>query len=237
MHSNGAVMLLLLSLIALSSAWSWPSAPQQLGNLILERDDASSSDAQAASSTAVAAASSGAKASATAEATSTAASSDAAATTAAETTGASGTKTTKTSKTTSASIASTDSPGGVEMLEPATTAASTYYKIGDYVTFKWNYTSLSVTPTGIDIMASCSANDQLYTIALNQSVDATGAVTWDTGGYQSTATIPLLTETYTLVIYDAAQDVSATASAGHLDAAETFAFGMYIPQAYTPLNV
>ena len=122
------------------------------------------------------------------------------------------------------------------MVTPAPFAGAQYYKIGDHVTFAWNYTSLSVTPSAIDILASCAINSQLYTIALNQSIDATGAVTWDTGGYQSTATVPLLTETYTLVIYDAAKDISATPSAGYLGVYDQYTFGMYTPQAYTPLN-
>ena len=127
-------------------------------------------------------------------------------------------------------------PGGIEMVTPAAIAPAVYYKIGDYVTFAWNYTSLSVTPSAIDVMASCSVNNQLYTISLNQSVQPTGAVTWDTGEYQSTATIPLLTETYTLVIYDANQDVSATPQAGYLAVQDQWTFGMYTPQPYTPLN-
>ena len=122
------------------------------------------------------------------------------------------------------------------MVTPAPIGGAQYYKIGDYVTFAWNYTSLSVTPTAIDIFFYFSVNSQIYTIALNQSVEPTGAVTWDTGAYQSTATIPLLTETYTLVIYDAAEDISATAQAGYLAVQDQFYFGMYIPQAYTPLN-
>lgn len=122
------------------------------------------------------------------------------------------------------------------MVTPGVFAAASYYKVGDYVTFAWNYTSLSVTPTAIDILASCSLNSQLYTIALNQSVQPTGAVTWDTGEYEATATIPLLTATYTLVIYDAAEDISATAQAGYLAVQDTFQFGMYTPQPYTPLN-
>ena len=85
-------------------------------------------------------------------------------------------------------------------------------------------------------MASCSVNNQLYTIALNQSVQPTGSVTWDTGDYQATASIPLLTETYTLIVYDAASSISATAQAGYLEASDDYTFGMYIPQAYTPLN-
>jgi hypothetical protein len=122
------------------------------------------------------------------------------------------------------------------MVTPAAIAPSQYYKIGDYVTFAWNYTSLSVTPSGIDILASCSLNQQLYTIAMNQSVGPTGAVTWDTGEYQATATVPLLTETYTLVIYDASQDITSIPQAGYLAVQDQFQFGMYSPQPYTPLN-
>lgn len=122
------------------------------------------------------------------------------------------------------------------MITPAATEGSQFYKVGDYVTFKWNYTSLSVTPSAIDVMASCTANNQLYTIALNQSVDPTGAVTWDTGKYQKTASVPLVVETYTLVIYDAALDATATAKAGYLGVFDQYQFGMYTPQEYTPLN-
>jgi len=122
------------------------------------------------------------------------------------------------------------------MLTPAAVAPSQYYRIGEYVTFAWNYTSLSVTPTAIDVLASCSLNSQLYTIALNQSVQPTGAVTWDTGEYQATASIPLLTETYTLVIYDASEDITSTPQAGYLAVQDQFQFGMYSPQPYTPLN-
>jgi hypothetical protein len=122
------------------------------------------------------------------------------------------------------------------MVTPAAIAAAQYYKIGDFVTFAWNYTSLSVTPSAIDILASCSLNQQTYTIALNQSVQPTGAVTWDTGGYQASATRPLLTSTYTLVIYDASQDTTTIPSAGYLAVQNLFQFGMYSPQPYTPLN-
>lgn len=117
---------------------------------------------------------------------------------------------------------------------------ATYYKIGNHVTFAWNYTSLSITPSAIDILATCSANQATYTLALNQSVSAGaatgGALTWDTGAYQATATVPLLTETYTLIIYDAASQVSATAAAGYLGLFDTFSFAMYTPQPYVPLD-
>ena len=122
------------------------------------------------------------------------------------------------------------------MVTPALTATS-YFKIDNFVTFVWNFTSLSVTPSAIDILASCSANSETYTIALNQSVSKapTQAVTWDTGAYQSSATIPLLTETYTLIIHDSGQPASAVPAAGYLGTYDQFTFMMYTPQIYTPL--
>lgn len=124
------------------------------------------------------------------------------------------------------------------MITPAIIEGPQYYKVGDFVTFAWNYTSLLATPTAINIMATCTANQQLYTIAANQTVsNATGAVTWDTGAYQQTAlSDPLLTEKYTLLIYDAESSVSATAQAGYLAVYNQYTFGMYTPQAYTPLG-
>lgn len=127
--------------------------------------------------------------------------------------------------------------GGVQMITPAALAASQYYKIADYVTFAWNYTSLSITPSAVDILASCSENSATYTIAVNQSITGqTQAVTWDTGNYQSTASTPLLVATYTLIIYDADSSVSATAQAGYLGVYDQFTFGMYTPQPYTPIS-
>ncbi|KAL2068396.1 hypothetical protein VTL71DRAFT_16494 [Oculimacula yallundae] len=126
--------------------------------------------------------------------------------------------------------------GGISLLTPDARSTS-FYKIGDHVTFAWNYTSLSATPTAINILASCSANSQTYTLAMNQTVsNATGALTWDTGAYQATAVQnPLLTQTYTLIIYDADTSVSAAAAAGYLATFNSYTFGMYVPQAYTPL--
>jgi len=126
--------------------------------------------------------------------------------------------------------------GGISMVTPNIMSGAQYYKIADYVTFAWNFTSLSVTPTALDIMASCTTNSALYTIALNQSVSgATQAVTWDTGKFQSSATIPLLVATYTLIIYDADSSISATPRAGYLGVYDQFTFGMYTPQPYTPI--
>jgi hypothetical protein len=128
--------------------------------------------------------------------------------------------------------------GGVSMLTPAAISGQQYFKIGDFVTFGWNYTSLEATPTAVNVLATCTANQQLYTIAANVTVsNATNGVTWDTGSYQQTAVSdPLLTNIYTLIIYDAASDISATAEAGYLAVQDTYTFGMYTPQPYTPLS-
>lgn len=129
--------------------------------------------------------------------------------------------------------------GGVSMVTPNALAGAQYYKIADYVTFGFNFTSLSITPSAIDVLASCSINSATYTIAANHSVtggaDAVQAVTWDTGEYQATASVPLLLGTYTLMIHDAAKDIDATPMAGYLGTWEQFTFGMYSPRPYTPL--
>lgn len=125
--------------------------------------------------------------------------------------------------------------GGVSMITPDAMSPASYYKIKDQITFAWNYTSLSKAPSYIDVLASCSANNNMYTIAANESWDQMQTVVWDTGKYQATGTIPLLTETYTLVIHDAQKDVSATAGSGYLGTWKQFTFGMYEPQPYTPM--
>ena len=149
-------------------------------------------------------------------------------------------KSTNASKTTksSSSITNIDPrlpAGGVQMITPSALAQQSFYKIGDQVTFAWNYTSLSVTPSAIDVVVSCQANSATYTLTNNASVASTGSITWDTQ-HDATGVAPLLTETYTLVIHDAAKDVTAVASAGYLGSYDQFTFGMYLPQSYTPLG-
>jgi hypothetical protein len=129
--------------------------------------------------------------------------------------------------------------GGVALITPNTMlAVPTYYKVKDWVTFAWNYTSLSVTPTAVDVLATCLANRATYTIALNQTIPTGGAQTvlWDTGAYQATATQPLLTETYTLIIHEAGQPITARPSSGYLAPFTGLTFGMYLPQPAVPLN-
>lgn len=121
------------------------------------------------------------------------------------------------------------------MLTPAAIAMSTYYKVGQNVTFGWNYTSLSNEPKAVDVYVTCTANNAAYTVANNMSFHSTAKVVWDTAP-EKTGANPLLTSEYTLVIYDAAHDVSQAAAAGNLKAYSDVQFGMYTPQTYTGLK-
>ncbi|CAO2647806.1 Nn.00g087280.m01.CDS01 [Neocucurbitaria sp. VM-36] len=145
--------------------------------------------------------------------------------------GSQGTKVT-TAKTKATSFDPRLPAGGLSMVTPDALAAAQYYKVGDWVTFAWNYTSLSVTPSAIDVLASCTANQATYTIAVNMSAEQT-KVLWDTNNTPD-GQAPFLTEKYTLLIYDADLSVSATARAGYLGVYSGFTFGMYTPQPYTP---
>ena len=118
------------------------------------------------------------------------------------------------------------------MVTPNALAGQQFYKVGNWVTFAWNYTSLSVTPSAIDVLASCTANQATYTIAVNMSAEQT-KVLWDTANTPD-GQAPFLTEQYTLMIYDADLSVTAAPQAGYLGAYTGFTFGMYTPQPYTP---
>jgi hypothetical protein len=120
--------------------------------------------------------------------------------------------------------------GGVSMVTPNALAGDQFYKVGNYITFAWNYTSLSVTPSHIDVLASCSANQATYTIAVNVSAQETKVV-WDTLNTPD-GQAPFLTEKYTLLIYDAESSITAAPRPGYLGVFNQFTFGMYTPQPY-----
>jgi hypothetical protein len=124
--------------------------------------------------------------------------------------------------------------GGITMVTPNALAGSQYYKVGDWITFAWNYTSLSVTPTAIDVLASCTANQATYTIAVNMSATET-EVLWNTRETPD-GQAPFLTENYKLLIYDSSLSATAPPRAGYLGAFSGFTFGMYLPQPYVSLQ-
>jgi hypothetical protein len=126
-----------------------------------------------------------------------------------------------------------DPAGGVSMITPAITAGYQLYKIGDYVTWAWNYTSLQAKPTAIDVYVKYQSVAQPWTLTQNMSFAWPQSYTWDTGAYQSSHVAnPLLTEEYTLVIADADGGISATPEPGYLAPFSGLIFGLYEPQEY-----
>ncbi|AEO69605.1 a1712a35-3b15-4d51-9b6c-1a5176de3cc6 [Thermothielavioides terrestris] len=126
-----------------------------------------------------------------------------------------------------------DPAGSVVMVTPAATDGLQLYKIGDYVTWGWNYTNLLADPTAIDLYVKCSSVAQPWTVTQNMSFQEPGSFTWDTKAFQSSHVAdPLLTEMYTLVIADADGGISATAEPGYLAPYSGFTFGLYEPQEY-----
>jgi hypothetical protein len=126
------------------------------------------------------------------------------------------------------------------MLTPAVIAGSQFYKVGDNITFAWNYTNLLATPTALNVLATNALANQYYTMTANMTIggNATNAVTWDTAAYTDGPdgqVNPLLTAQYTLVIFDADLSVTATAEPGYLQVYNQYQFGMYTPQPYTDL--
>ncbi|KAM0800027.1 hypothetical protein BDR22DRAFT_275540 [Usnea florida] len=242
------ILLTFFLLLSITSAWPWPPSYRDIEGLILRRQDGSKNDASTTSSSASptkisSAASKTTKADSKSDSSSdsksasgTAASKTAKASgTAAATSGAAASASgTQTAAATTQSVNPVLPAGGVNMITPSALAQTTYYKVGDYVSFAWNYTSLSITPSKVDVLVSCSANSATYTLQSNASFEKTGSVVWDTAP-DTTGTAPLLTETYTLVIYDAQAAITEVASAGKLGVSDDFTFGMYIPQKYTPL--
>ncbi|KAJ6180449.1 hypothetical protein N7519_010910 [Penicillium mononematosum] len=236
-----SVLCTILLLGTISSAWPWPPYGELLGGSLDKRADTTETTAAEPSEPTTDASAAPKTSTGTTTGTNTDSNTDTKTGTAtdSEKTGTeTGTKTgkSKTTATSSISIDPAAAPGGVSMITPAS-SSTTYYKIGEDVTFVWNYTSLSVTPSAVNVVASCSLNAMKYTLSSNMTVKETGSIVWDTGKYQKSATIPLLTASYTLIVYDADKEISDVASAGHLSSQNGgYVFGMYTPQPYTPLN-
>ncbi|RDW67190.1 uncharacterized protein DSM5745_09056 [Aspergillus mulundensis] len=232
----------LLLLAVLSTAWQLDGLNH--GQLLPRQDDSSSdSDTTTAAESATTGATPTAddQAEETTTSTSSSDSNDEETTTATTTAKATHTGGSSSNSTTTRHSSNTTSidarlpAGGTSMLTP-NAYSTTYYKVMDTLTFVWNYTSLSITPTAVNVVAICTQNSATYTIASNISVEQTQTVTWDTGKVDANATAPLLTATYTLFVYDDTKEVGDTASAGELGSQNGYMFGMYTPQPYTPLN-
>lgn len=129
-----------------------------------------------------------------------------------------------------------DSPvGGVQILTPATNVEPTVlYKIKDYVTLGWNYTSLQGTPTAIDVLVSCSSASATWTLTQNMTFATSVNYVWDTKKQADNPNSPLLTEMYTLIVKDSDSAITAAPEPGYLGVYSGFKFGLYTAQPYTP---
>jgi hypothetical protein len=147
---------------------------------------------------------------------------------------ASGTR--KSSEPTHTQFAADLPAGGVEMLTPTAIAASTaLYKIGDHVTWGWNYTSLLGKPDHIDILISCATASETWTLASNVSFETSVDFVWDTRKEENDPEQPLLTELYTLIVKDSEAEISDSPEPGYLGVYSGFTFGLYARQSYTAL--
>ncbi|KAK7711308.1 hypothetical protein SLS64_005330 [Diaporthe eres] len=232
----------ILSLAPVASAYAWPEWLPALDALVVRQDSSASSAAPTATASAtddpanagnlntagITTASDAESASATGDAsgsaTGTGTDKDASSTSK------------KSSKTTTASVNADDPAGSAVMLTPQTTITSALYRIGEFVTLGWNYTNVQVTPTAVDVVISCTTASESWTLTSNMTYETSGALTWDTGAFQSDSVQqPLLVEQYIMYIYDADSSISATAGPGELTAAAAMTFGLYTGQPYTPL--
>lgn len=126
---------------------------------------------------------------------------------------ATGTKTGKTHST----FAPDSPPGGVSMLTPAPNLQATpLYKIGDDVTWSWNYTSLQGTPTAVDVLVSCSVASNTWTLTSNMTFATSVNYVWETKEEAGSVQNPLLTEMYTLIVKDSDTQITSAPEPGYL---------------------
>ncbi|QPH16848.1 hypothetical protein C2857_001579 [Epichloe festucae Fl1] len=125
-------------------------------------------------------------------------------------------------------------PAGISMQTPNTfLQPSGLYKISDYVTWSWNYTSLLGTPTAIDVIVSCSKASETYTLTANMSFATEVNYVWDTKQQANDPQNPLGNAMYTLIVKDSQAQITQAPEAGYLGAYTGYTFGMYTGLPYT----
>lgn len=153
------------------------------------------------------------------------------------------TNTQSSNNTTTRTVGPNAAPGGIQMITPAATAAtSVYYSVGSTITWAWNYTSLVNPPARIDIVATMAAPPngggapQPYTLGSNVTWNKLQNYTWDSGKFAS-KTAAFRNGMYTLVVFDAevSGGMTAVPVGGSLGVNRQFHFGMYNGQDYTEL--
>ncbi|KAK2594236.1 hypothetical protein QQS21_008078 [Conoideocrella luteorostrata] len=125
-------------------------------------------------------------------------------------------------------------PAGVSMQTPNTNLQpSGLYRMNDFITWSWNYTSLLGTPTAVDVIVSCSTASETWTLTANMSFETSVNYVWDTKKQANDAKAPLLNAMYVLIVKDSAAEITQRPEAGYLGAYTGYTFGMYTTQAYT----
>ncbi|RCI13737.1 hypothetical protein L249_7940 [Ophiocordyceps polyrhachis-furcata BCC 54312] len=129
-------------------------------------------------------------------------------------------------------------PAGVNILTPIPNVQPTVlYRIGETVTWGWNYTSLLATPTAIDVLISCSVAAETWTLTSNMSFTTSASYIWDTNEQANAVEKPLLTQMYTLIVKDSDADINAPPQPGYLGTVRNFFnFGLYAGKPYTPFS-
>ncbi|KAF9041645.1 hypothetical protein BJ165DRAFT_1416198 [Panaeolus papilionaceus] len=127
--------------------------------------------------------------------------------------------------------------GGLLFTQPPATVTS-FYKIApsQFITFGWNLTSLSVTPTKLTFSAVCE-NGNTYPVGPTDGVVAlSGEVVWDVNSYQvANPDTPLVQAKYTLHVWDE-RGPNAPRRGGYFQHNSAVQFALYTPQPYTPLT-
>ncbi|KAL6894953.1 hypothetical protein GGI43DRAFT_124494 [Trichoderma evansii] len=124
-------------------------------------------------------------------------------------------------------------PGSVVMQTPGVFAAgAALYKIGDYVTWGWNYTNLLGTPTAIDVLLGCSAVSETWTLTSNMTFKTSVAYTWNSEVQATDVNQPLSNNMYTLIVKDSDSAVTQIPDPGYLGTFSSYTFGLYTPQPY-----
>ncbi|KAG6040459.1 hypothetical protein E4U41_000499 [Claviceps citrina] len=125
-------------------------------------------------------------------------------------------------------------PAGISMQTPNTyLQPSGLYRVSEYVTWSWNYTSLLGTPTAIDVIVSCSTARETYTLTANMSFATEVNYVWDTKKQANDAQNPLGNAMYTLIVKDSTAEITQAPEAGYLGAYTGYTFGMYTGLPYT----
>ncbi|KAI0402647.1 hypothetical protein F4802DRAFT_347845 [Xylaria palmicola] len=238
MRGPKQILTIALALSPLAAAWSqWLP---DVDSLVVRQDDKSSTQEDKSTQTPSpqsSATDDAPKETGTSKPTQTSKDDDDSATTTGTSKGSS--KTTKTSAPKHTTFNPLDPPGGVAMIDPATTAAMPLYRIDntEAITWKWNYTSLQGKPSAVDVLISCSKATATWTLTQNMTFAPTATFTWDTNKYQQEQIgNQLPVEKYTLLIHDSEGSFTDTPEPGYLSPYAGFQFGLYTAKPYNDLN-